>query len=139
MLSGPVLHFCQAQLEYSKGYLSYRADTKSFSNKTKGDNSKSKKARVVNLVCDTSSHPDLYFYQVSSKYSKRYSSYRMDKKFYADADANADADNNWICPKNNMFSPPPRFGRGDIIDGVNTQISVILALINTTGHPKDQS
>ena len=71
---------------------------KSFSNKTKGDNSKSKKARVVNLVCDTSSCPDLHFYQVSSKYSKGYSSYRADKKFYADA--------NGIRPKNNM-SPDP--------------------------------
>ena len=40
-----------------------------FSNKTKGDNSKSKKARIVNLVCDTSSRPNLHFYQVSSKYS----------------------------------------------------------------------
>ena len=52
MLSGPVLHFCQVPSKYSKGYLSYRADTKSFPNKTKGDNPKSKKARVVNLVCD---------------------------------------------------------------------------------------
>ena len=57
-------------------------DTKSFSNKTKGDNSKSKKARVANLVCDTSSRPDLQFYQVSSKYSKEYSSFRADKKFW---------------------------------------------------------
>ena len=73
--SGPVLHFCQVSSKYSKGYLSYRADTKSFSNTTKGDNSKSKKARVVNLVCDTSSRPDLHFYQVSSKYSKGYSCY----------------------------------------------------------------
>ena len=45
-------------------------------------------------------------YQVSSKYSKGYSSYRADKKFYADADADA----NGIRPKNNM-SPPP-FGMG---------------------------
>ena len=52
---------------------------KSFSNKTKGDNSKSKKARVVNLVCNT------------------LSSYIGDKKFYADADTNA----NRIRPKNN--------------------------------------
>ena len=66
-LSGPVLHFCH--VKYSKGYLSYRADTKSFPNKTKGDNSKSKKARVVNLVCDMSSRADQHFYQVSSKYS----------------------------------------------------------------------
>ena len=77
MSSGPVLHFCQVPSKYSKGYSSYRADTKSFSNKTKGDNSKSWKARVVNLVCDTSSHPDLHFYQVSSKYSKGF----VDKKF----------------------------------------------------------
>ena len=30
MSSGPVLHFCQVPLKYSKGYSSYRADTKSF-------------------------------------------------------------------------------------------------------------
>ena len=43
---------------------------KSISNKTKGNHSKSKKARVVILVWDTSSHLVLNFYQVSSKYSK---------------------------------------------------------------------
>ena len=74
-------------------------DQKSFSNKTKGDNSKSKKARVVNLVCNTSSRPYLHFYQVSSKYSKGYSSYRADKKFYADA-------NRSVTPTT------PHFGRG---------------------------
>ena len=51
-----------------------------------------------------SSHPHLHFYQVSSKYSKGYSSYRADKKFYADADANR------IRPKNNM--PPTLVGGG---------------------------
>ena len=35
---------------------------------------------VVNLVCDMSSPPDLHFYQVSSKYSKGYSSYRADSR-----------------------------------------------------------
>ena len=35
MLSGPVLHFCQVPSKYSKVYSSYRADTKSFSNKQK--------------------------------------------------------------------------------------------------------
>ena len=60
-----------------------------FSNKTKGDHSKSKKARSVNLVCDVSSRPDLHFYQVSSKYSEGYSSLREHKKFYTDADADA--------------------------------------------------
>ena len=56
-----------------------------FKNITKGNNSKSKKAIVVNLVWT------------------RYLSYRADKKFYADADANG------IRPKNNMF-PTPLFG-----------------------------
>ena len=69
--------------------------TQSFSNKTKGDNSESKQARVVNLVCDMSSHPDLHFYQVSSKYFKGYSSYRVDKTFHANIER--------ICPKNNMY------------------------------------
>ena len=63
--SGPVLHFCQVPLKYSKGYSSYRADEKSISNKTKGANSKSKKDRVVILVRDMSSGPVLHFYQVS--------------------------------------------------------------------------
>ena len=59
--TGPVLHFCQVSSKYSKGYSSYRVDTKSFSNKTKGDNSKSKKGRVVILVYDMSSGPVLHF------------------------------------------------------------------------------
>ena len=46
------------------------------------------------------SHPDLHFYQVSSKYSKGHSSYRVDKKFYAYAAAAA----NGIRPK--TISPP---------------------------------
>ena len=71
MSSGLVLHFCQVPSKYSKVYSSYRADTKSFFNKTNGDNSESKKGRIVNLVCNMSSRPDLHFYQVSSKYSKR--------------------------------------------------------------------
>ena len=64
MLSGPVLHFCQVPLKYSKGYLSYRGVTKSSSNKTKGDNSKSKKGRVVILV---QTCPLVLFY-ISTKY-----------------------------------------------------------------------
>ena len=110
--SGPVLHFCQVPSKYSKGYLSYRADTKSFSNKTKGDNSKSKNGRVVILVGNMSSGPVLHFYQVSSKYSKgySYSSYRVDKKFYTDANA----DRRQLRPKNNMslHPPPPSTCRG---------------------------
>ena len=84
--SHPVLHLTKYHQNILKGIVSYRADTKPISNKTKGDNSKSKKATVVILVHDTSSCPVLHFYQVSPKYSKGYSSYRVDKKFYADTD-----------------------------------------------------
>ena len=100
MSSHPILHFYQVPSKYSKGYSSYRVDTKSISNKTKRNNSKSKKARVVILLHDMSSCPLLHFYQVSSKYSKGYPSYRADKKFYADADADA----NGIRPK--KICPP---------------------------------
>ena len=65
MSSGPVLHFCQVPLKYSKGYSSYRAEEKSISNKTKGDNSKNKKGRVVILVGDMLSVPVLHFDQAS--------------------------------------------------------------------------
>ena len=53
---------CQIPLKYSKGYSSYRADEKSISNKTKGDNSQSKKIRVVILVSVMLSGPVLHFY-----------------------------------------------------------------------------
>ena len=55
-------------------------DMKSNSKTRWGDNSKSKRDRVVILVCNLSSSPILHFYQVSSKYSKRYSCYRADTK-----------------------------------------------------------
>ena len=57
----------------------YRADTKTVSN-TRGDNSKSKKAKVVILVCYMSSRPVLHFYQIPAKYSKGYLSYRAETK-----------------------------------------------------------
>ena len=44
---------------------------------------------------------DMMIYEVSSKYSNVYSSYRSDKKFYQDADANA----NGIRPKNMSLHP----------------------------------
>ena len=65
MSSCPILQFYKVPLKYSEGYSSYRADEKSISNKRKEDNSKSKKARVVILVRNTSSGPVLHFYQVS--------------------------------------------------------------------------
>ena len=42
----------------------------------KGDKTRSKKGRVVILVCDKLSGPVLHFCQISLKYSKGYSSYR---------------------------------------------------------------
>ena len=63
--SFPILQFYKVPSKYSEGYSSYRADKKSISNKTKGDNYKSKKARVVILVRDMLSGPVLHFYQVS--------------------------------------------------------------------------
>ena len=59
--SRPVLHFYQVTSKYLKGYSSYRADTKSISNKTMGYNSKSKKARVI-LVRGMLATPVLNFY-----------------------------------------------------------------------------
>ena len=78
----PVLHFYRVPSKYSDGYSSYRADTKSISNKTMGKSSKSKEGRVVILVCDTSSRPVQHFYQVHvpSKFSEGYLSYRADMK-----------------------------------------------------------
>ena len=52
------------------------------SERIKGDNSESIKARVVILVCDTSSWPVLHNYKVSSKYSKRFSSNGEDTKLH---------------------------------------------------------
>ena len=63
--SCPILQFYKVPSKYSKGYSSYNADEKSISNKTKGDNYKSKKARVVILVRDMSSGPVPHFYQLS--------------------------------------------------------------------------
>ena len=45
--SYPALHSYQVSSKYCEGYLSYKADTKSNSNIRRGDNSNSKKVRVV--------------------------------------------------------------------------------------------
>ena len=79
MSSRPVLHFYQVKLNLSKMYWSCRTDTKSNSN-TRGENSNSKEARVILLVHTTSSYAVLHFYQISLKYSKGYSCYRVEKK-----------------------------------------------------------
>ena len=53
---------------------------KSPSDITKGDNTKSKKGRVVILVRDMLSGPVLHFYQVPQKYSKGSLTYKADRK-----------------------------------------------------------
>ena len=80
--SWPVLHSCEVPWLYSKGYSSYRADTKLNMKWPGGNNSKSVIARVAVLVCDTSSWPVLHNYKVSSWYSKQFSSYRADMKLH---------------------------------------------------------
>ena len=65
MSSCPILQLYKVPSKYSEGYSSYRADEKSISNKTKGDNSKSKKARGVILVRNMLFGLVLHFYQVS--------------------------------------------------------------------------
>ena len=57
--------------------------------------------QIVIFVCHTTSGSVLHFYQVSSKYSKGYSSYRADKKFYADADGD---------PSQKQYVPIPLVG-----------------------------
>ena len=53
----------------------------------RGDNSKSIKARAHIFLPDTSSRPVLHNWEVSSKYSKRFSSNRADTKMFADGRA----------------------------------------------------
>ena len=50
----------------------------------RGENSKSNTARALIFVRDTSSWPVLHNCKVSSKYSKRYSSYWADTKMFTD-------------------------------------------------------
>ena len=57
-----------------------KINASSFSNITNGDNTKSKKGRVVILERNTPSHPILHFYQIPSKYSEGYSSLRANTK-----------------------------------------------------------
>ena len=80
MPSCPVLHFYQEISKYLERYSCYRADMKSNSNTIRGDNTKSKKAKVVFLVRDKLSRTVLHFHQVSQKYSKGYSTYSADTK-----------------------------------------------------------
>ena len=79
---GPVIHSSEVSWLYSKGYSSYRADTKLQLKWSRGNNSESMTARVAIIVCDTLSWPVLHNYKVSSKYSKRFSSYGADTKLH---------------------------------------------------------
>ena len=74
-----IIKIFQRVLDLQSGH---KINELSVSNITKGDNAKSKKGRVVILVHETLSGPVLHFCQVPSKYSKGYSSYRADTKFF---------------------------------------------------------
>ena len=78
MSSGHALYFYQVLWNYLKQYLSYRADTISILQITKGNNS-AKNVGGVTVVdlCMSSGHA-LYFYQVLWNYLERYQSYRAD-------------------------------------------------------------
>ena len=64
---------------------SYGADTKLHLKQSRGNNSKSKKARVVILVHDTSSWSGLNNCEVSRLYSEGYASYRADTNIHKKA------------------------------------------------------
>ena len=76
--SGHALYFYQVLWHYHKRYQSYRADTISILENTKGNNS-AKNVDWVNVVnlCMSSGHV-LYLCQVSWNYLERYQSYRAD-------------------------------------------------------------
>ena len=76
--SGHALYFYQVLWHYLKRYQSYRADTISILENTKGNNS-AKNAGWVNVVnlCMSSGHV-LYLCQVSWNYLERYQRYRAD-------------------------------------------------------------
>ena len=76
--SGHALYFYQVLWHYHKRYQSYRADTISILENTKGNNS-AKNVGWVNVVnlCMSSGHV-LYLCQVSWNYLERYQSYRAD-------------------------------------------------------------
>ena len=59
------VHFYQVSSKYSEGYSSYRVDKKSISNKTNGDNSKTKKelSFLYKTCC-------LVLFYISTKYHK---------------------------------------------------------------------
>ena len=87
-LTKRTLNRCIISIKYNKGRFRRIFDLQSgheinglsLSNVTKGDNAKIKKGRVFILIRNTSSGPVLHFCQVPSKYSKGYSSYRVDEK-----------------------------------------------------------
>ena len=76
--SGHALYFYHVLWHYLKQYQSYRADTISILENTKGNNS-AKNAGGVNIVnfCTSSGHA-LYLCQLSWNYLERYQSYRAD-------------------------------------------------------------
>ena len=81
-LSWPALHSYIVSSKYFKQFSSYGADTKLRLKPSRGNNSESMIGRVVTLVRDTTSWPVLHKCEVSSLYSKRFSSYGADTKLH---------------------------------------------------------
>ena len=81
MSSRPILHLYQVSSKYSEEYSCYRAETRNQIQTQEGEiTPEVKKAKAVILVCDMSSDPVLHYHQVSSKYSKGWSTYITDTK-----------------------------------------------------------
>ena len=80
--SWPVLHSCEVSWLYSKGYASYRSDTKLHLKCSRGNNLESMTAKVVILVRNTLSCPVLHNCEVSWLYSKPFLSYGADTKLH---------------------------------------------------------
>ena len=75
------------------------------------DNSKSITVRALIFVRDTSSCPVLHNCEVSSKYSKQYSSYRVDTKLFTDGHTDGMTDRQWTDTRLITISLEP-FSRG---------------------------
>ena len=84
------------------------------------------KARVVNLVCDMSSHPDLHFYQVSSKYSKGIQVTERTRSFMPMPTLTSTPTGS--VPK--TICPPTHFGRGGHKYGMYANNIIITRTVN---------
>ena len=106
-LSWPVLHNYEVSWLYFKGYSSYRADTNIHKKASKRRQFRKYERRALIFVCDTSPWTVLHNCEVSSKYSKQYSSYCADTKMFTEGRRD---DNR--TPGSSIY--PPNLWVGDI-------------------------